>query len=436
MTDTKTTGVRAFGLVWLGQLVAHVGSGLTNFALGVWVFQKTGSVTHYAAIAFFTALPGLLVSPLAGVFVDRWDRRRVMLWSNLFSGLRTLAVAALLWQGRLEIWHVYVAVAFVSVFRAFHLPAYIASTTLLVPKRHLARASGMMQFGQAAAETLAPLLAGLLVAAIRVEGVLFLDFLTLLFAVAALLFVRIPRPAPSAAGAAGKGSMIEEAVYGWRFIRERPGLRGLLLYFAMINLVFSMVSVLVVPLVLSLADATVLGRVLTISSAGLLAGSILMALTGGPRPHIYGVLGFGLLLGLALVVVGARPNPWLIAAGLFATMFGAPVINGASQAIWQVKVPPDVQGRVFAVRRMLAQLTAPLGHLLAGPLADRVFRPLLLPGGALAATLGPVLGVGPGRGIGLLYITLAILPILSSIWGYAQPRLRRVEEELPDAVGD
>lgn len=436
MTDTKTTGVRAFGLVWLGQLVSSVGSGLTNFALGVWVFQQTGSVTHYAAIAFFAALPGLLVSPVAGVYVDRWDRRRVMLWADLGSGLRTLAVAVLLWQGELRSWHVYVAVALASVFRTFHLPAYIASTTLMVPRRHLARASGMMQLGQAAAETLAPLLAGLLVTLIRVEGVLLLDFLTFLCAVATLLFVRIPRPAASAEGAGGKGSLTKEAAFGWRFIRERPGLRGLLLYFAMINLVFSMASVLAVPLVLSITDAAVLGQVLTVSSAGLVAGSLLMGITGGPRPHIYGVLGFGLLLGLALVVVGLRPNPWLIAAGMFVTMFGAPVINGASQAIWQMKVPPDVQGRVFAVRRMLAQLTAPLGHLLAGPLADRVFRPLLLPGGALAATLGPMLGVGPGRGIGLLYITLAILPILSSIWGYAQPRLRRVEEELPDAVGD
>jgi hypothetical protein len=202
----------------------------------------------------------------------------------------------------------------------------------------------------------------------------------------------------------------------------------------MVNLIFSMVTVLIMPLVLSMANASVAGKVLTISSAGLLAGSILMTVTGGPKPHIHGVLGFGLLLGIALVVVGLRPNPWLVAAGLFVTMLGAPVINGASQAIWQVKVPPDVQGRVFAARRMLAQFTAPLGILLAGPLADKVFRPLLVPGGTLAPTVGKVLGVGPGRGIGLLYVTLAALPILSSIWGYAQPQVRRVEEDLPDAV--
>lgn len=436
MTDTTDTGVRAFGLVWFGQLISGVGSGLTNFALGIWVLQKTGSVTQFAGIAFFGALPGLLIAPLAGVYVDRWDRRQVMQWANLGSGLRTLAVAALMWQGALEIWHVYVAVAVASVFRTFHLPAYMASTTLLVPKKHLARASGMMQFGQAAAETLAPVLAAQLVLLIRVEGVLLLDFVTFLFAVATLAMVRIPRPAASGAGRAGRGSMWQQAAIGWQFIRERPGLRGLLVYFAMVNLIFSMASVLIVPLVLSMKDASTAGQVLTISNAGLLAGSVLMTVTGGPRRKIHGVLGFGLLFGLALVIVGLRPNPWLIAAGLFLTMFGAPVINGASQAIWQIKVPPDVQGRVFAVRRMLAQFTAPMGILIAGPLADRVFRPLLLPGGALAGTVGQVIGVGPGRGIGLLYVTLAALPILTSIWGYAQPRVRRVEEDLPDAIGD
>ena len=137
---------------------------------------------------------------------------------------------------------------------------------------------------------------------------------------------------------------------------------------------------------------------------------------------------------LGLALVGLRPDPRLIAGALFLVMFGAPIINGSSQAIWQVKVPPDLQGRVFAVRRLIAQFTAPVGFLCAGPLADHVFRPLLLPGGPLADSAGRVLGVGPGRGIGLIYVSLSILPILASLWGYARPGLRRVEEELPDAL--
>jgi MFS transporter, DHA3 family, macrolide efflux protein len=427
-------GLKAFAVMWFGQLISLVGSGLTRFAVGVWVYQRTGSATQFTLIMLFAFLPGLLTAPHAGALVDRWDRRWVMFGCNLASGLGVLTIVLLARAGVLQVWHVYLVVGISSVVNSFHWPAYIAATTQMVPKQQLGRANGLMQFGQAAAEVLAPVLAGLLIALVGMAGVVLIDFATFLFAAATLTLVRIPRPAASGADRRTRGSLTREAIYGWTFIRERPGLLGLLLYFAVINLVFSVCTVLVTPLLLSFTTSKVLGTVLAASSAGLLAGSVYMTVSGGPRPRVHGVLGFGLLFGAALFVAGLRPSPPLIAAGLFLAMFGAPIINGSSQAIWQVKVPPDLQGRVFAVRRLIAQFTAPVGFLCAGPLADRVFRPLLVSGGPLAGSVGRVLGVGPGRGIGLIYVSLAILPILASLWGYANPGLRRVEEELPDAL--
>jgi DHA3 family macrolide efflux protein-like MFS transporter len=434
MRRLRLAGFGTFEAVWFGQLISYVGSGLTNFALGVWVFQRTGSVTQFALIAFCAGLPGLLAAPFAGALVDRWDRRLVMLWCDLVAGIRTLVVALLLLGGALRTWHVYVAVAVVSVLRALHLPAYIAATSTLVPRRQIGRASGMMQFGQAAGDTLAPLVAGLMIGAIGMAGVLLVDFATFLFAVLTLALVQVPRPAASAAALAARGSLAREAALGWTFIKERPGLLGLLMYFAMCNLVFSIAMVLVVPLVLSFSGPAVLGRVQAAASCGLVAGSLLMSITGWPRRRIHGVLGCGLLLSVMLVVVGLRPSAPLIGAGLFLLLFSAAIVNGSSQAIWQVKVPADVQGRVFAVRRMLAQFTAPVGQIAAGPLADRCFRPLLVAGGPLAGSVGRILGVGSGRGIGLLYACLAVVPLLSSLWGYAQPRVRNVEDEIPDAL--
>jgi MFS transporter, DHA3 family, macrolide efflux protein len=433
MDETKpAVPIRTFGLMWLGQLVSLIGSGISRFALGVWVYQRTGSATDFALITLCAFLPGLLVAPFAGALIDRWDRRWTLFWSDLGPAVGTLAIFLLLRADALQVWHIYAVAVLASVFNTFQWPAYMVATTLLVPKRQLGRANGLLQFGQATAEVLAPVLAGLLISVIGLAGVVAIDLVTFLFAAATLLLIRIPRP--PASGAGRKGSLLSEAAYGWTFIRERPGLLGLLLYFAMINLVFSISSVLATPLVLSFAPPAVLAGVLAASSAGLLAGSVVMTVTGGPRPRIHGVLGFGLLFGLALAIAGLRPDPVLIAAGLFLAMFGAPLINGSSQAIWQVKVPPDVQGRVFAVRRLIAQLTAPLGFLSAGPLADYVFRPLLVEGGPLAGSVGRVLGVGPGRGIGLIYLSLAALPVLASLWGYARPRVRRVEEDLPDAI--
>ena len=426
--------LKAFALMWLGQLVSLIGSGLTRFAVGVWVYQRHRSATEFTLIMLFSYLPGLLAAPHAGALVDRWDRRWTMFGCNLASGAGVLAIVLLVRAGVLQVWHVYLVVGISSIFNSFQWPAYIAATTQMVPKAQLGRANGLMQLGQASAEVLAPTLAGLLIAVVGMAGIVLIDFATFLFAAVTLLLVRIPRPEASAAGARARGSLTREAAFGWTFIRERPGLLGLLIYFAMINLVFSVSSVLATPLVLSFASSRVLGTVLAASGAGLLAGSVAMTVTGGPRPRIHGVLAFGFLFSAGLAIVAFRPSAPLVACGLFVVMFGAPVINGSSQAIWQVKVPPDLQGRVFAVRRLIAQFTAPVGFLSAGPLADHVFKPLLLPGGRLAGSAGRLLGTGPGRGIGLLYLSLAVLPLLASLWGYLQPRLRRVEAELPDAM--
>lgn len=425
---------RTFAILWLGQLVSLIGSGLTRFALGVWVWETTGSATQFTLIAVFVSLPGLLAAPFAGALVDRWDRRRVMLASDAGAGLATLVVAALLWADALAVWHVYVVVAFGSLLTTFQMPAYVASTTLLVPKERFARTSGMVQLAQAAAGVLAAPLAGVLFMTIGLSGVVLIDFATFLFAVATLSMIRVPPPPPSAAGEKGRGSLWHEASYGWRFIRKRPGLLGLLGYFALLNLTFSVGSVLVIPLVRSFASVKVLGVVLAVQSAGQLAGSAALTATGGPRRRIRGIFAGGLLLGLSLVVVGLRPDALPVAAGLFVMMFCLAFINGCSQAIWQRKVPPDVQGRVFAVRRLIAQLTSPIGFLAAGPLAEFVFEPLLAEGGALTGTAGRLLGVGDGRGIGLIYLCLAAFGVLGTIWAYARPRVRRIEEELSDAV--
>jgi MFS family permease len=435
---TVSGGLKLWSVIWGGQLVSLVGSGLTSFALGVWAYQRSGSVTQFALIIFFAGLPGILLAPLAGTLVDKWDRKKVMLGSDTLTALTTLAIALLLWQDALQIWHIYIVVALNSVFRTFQWPAYIAATTLLVPKKHYARVGGMMQFGQAASEIVAPILAGLLMVAIDIEGILLADFVTYFVAMGALALVKIPKPEVSEEGAAAAALPFRKRlVFGFTYISARKGLLGLLLFFAMINFVVGISTVLLTPLILSFANEAVLGTVLSVSSVGMLVGSIIMMVTGGPKKRIYGVLVFGLILGVAVFVAGLRPYAPLVAAGIFLMMVGVPIINGSSQAIWQSKVAPDLQGRVFAVRRMVAQFTVPIADLAAGPLADFLFEPAMAQGGALAGLFGPLLGgVGEGRGIGLIYLTIAILPIAASILGWLYKPIRTVEEDLPDAVRD
>lgn len=436
MQTVAPRGFRTFLLIWFGQLISLTGSGLTGFALGVWVYQSTRSVTQFALISLFTRLPGIAFSPIAGALVDRWDRRRAMILSDAGAGLCTLSIALLLLAGRLEVWHIYIAMAISSTFSAFQWPAYSAATTLLVPKEHLGRASGMVQISEAVAQIGSPVLAGVLMGVIRLQGVILIDFATFLFAVCTLLLARVPRPETTTEGKAEQGSLLREAAYGWTYIRARPGLFGLLLFFAASNFATGIVQVSFTPLVLSFTTAAVLGRLLSIGGLGFLAGSVTMSVWGGPRRRVFGILGSNLLMGAVLFAAGFPPRVWILGAAAFLFFFSLPITNGCSQAIWQSKTALDVQGRVFAVRRMIAWASLPLAYLVAGLLADQVSEPLLAEGGLLASSVGQIIGVGVGRGIALLFIILGFMILLATLVAYLHPRIRRVEAELPDFIAD
>ncbi|HEX8116387.1 MAG TPA: MFS transporter, partial [Pyrinomonadaceae bacterium] len=248
-----------------------------------------------------------------------------------------------------------------------------------------------------------------------------------LFAVAGLLLASIPRPESAAAA---KPSLLREATYGWTYIWNRRGLLALLIYFGAVNFVVSIARVLLTPLVLDFSTVEVLGFLTSVSGVGFLFGSLVMAVWGGPRVRIRGVLGFGLLFGLSALLIGLRPSLVVFYAAVFCMYASVPVINACSQAIWQSKTPPDAQGRVFAVRWLVSLSAAPVAYLLAGVLVERVFEPL-------AATGAPVLkalGRGAGQGTGLVFIAAGLLMMLAQLGGYLFPRLRRVEMELPDVV--
>jgi hypothetical protein len=173
---------------------------------------------------------------------------------------------------------------------------------------------------------------------------------------------------------------------------------------------------------------------MTVGGLGLLVGSLVMSAWGGPRRRVHGIFGFMLLAGVGIFAVGLRPSVPLVTAALFVTFFTLPFIEGCTSAIIQSKVAPRLQGRVFAVTHMIAGFMAPVAYLLAGPLADRVFEPLMAPGGQLADSVGAVIGVGSGRGIALMMMTVGVVLVAVTAAGYLVPRLRRVEDDLPDAM--
>lgn len=429
-------GTLAFWTILAGQVVSLFGSNLTAFVLGVWVFRETGSATQFSLIAFFAIVPEIVLAPLTGTLVDRWNRRTAMLVADTGAAVGSVALVLLLWADRLEIWHIYVVVLLGSVFEAFQAPAFQAATPQLVAKKQLVRANSMVAMSSAGAAMLAPLAAGALLDRISLHGVIMIDLATFAFAVFALLLVRIPDPQKSAAGSVETSSFMEEFSLGWKFVKPHAGFKALLLMFAAVNFYMGIVGVLLTPLILGFASPTALGTIMSIGATGFLVGSLVLSAWGGPKKKVRAICLFFLGQGAILFCGGLQPSVPLVAAAAFVFSFCSPALASCTQAIWQSKVPLDLQGRVYAVRRLVAWSTLPVSYLAAGPIADYVFEPMMAEGGLLANSVGQIIGTGPGRGVGLLFIVLGLGVFFVIIPAYAYGPLRRLEEEIPDAIPD
>lgn len=425
-----------FYLMWIGQLVSQIGSGLTTFAMGVWVYQQTGSAAKFTTIALLSALPGLVLMPIAGALVDRWDKRWTMLLSDAICGLTTLSMLVMTVSGRLTIMHIYICVVIFSIAGTFGYLAYYPAITLTVPKRMLGRVSGMTQASQATSQIAGPLLGGLMIAFMGLRSIFLADVLTFIFAIATLLIIHIPKVEKTEAEENESPSIFREALYGWTYIKERPSLLAIILFFTTTNFFLTMALVLFAPMILSFHTAPVLGTLNSISGVGMLVGSLVMSTWGGPKDRIRGVLGFSMIISSSLVIIGLTPKIFIIAPALFALYFAIPLANSCSQALWQTKTAPEVQGRVFSLRRMISSAMSPISFAVAGRIADRWFEPMLASGGLLSDTVGRVLGVGPGHGMALIFVLCGTLALILQSAAFKFPTLRRAESILPDAIAD
>jgi len=433
------TGMRLFLVVAVGQIVSLLGSGMTGFALPIWAYLQTGQATTLALAALFYFAPTVLFSPVAGALVDRWNRKLTMMLSDLAQGLTTVAMLPLFVTGNLQVWHWYVAGAIAGTFASFHFPAYSAAVTLMVPKAQYGRASGLLSVAESISGIFAPASAGAILGlfgqAAGVPTIMLIDIGTFSIAIGILLAVKIPQPPRTDAGPRARGSLLKESVFGFRYIAARRSLLGLQLVFFCINLVGTLGFVLVAPMVLARTGGSsiALGSVQSVGALGGVLGGITMSSWGGPKRRVHGVLGGMAIEGvLGSVLMGAGQGLVLWAAAAFCAAFFIPIINGSNQAIWQSKVPPEIQGRVFAARRLIAQITVPVAMGIAGPLADLTFEPAMRSGGALAGTFGFLVGVGPGSGMGLILVLSGLVGTCVGLGAYTVRAVRDAETLMPD----
>lgn len=424
-----------FLIIWLSQLVSKIGSRMTWFAITIWMWDLTGHATALTLVHFFGLLPSIVMAPIAGIMVDRFNRKHLMVIGDTAAAVTTLAIFLLFWSDRLQIWHLYLISAIEGAFFQLQRLAYSASVALLVPKQHYARASSLEFIWGYGSAIVAPALAGFLYYIIGFPGITLIDSLTFLIAISTLLAVSIPQPPQLKETSFTLSSHLwQELQFGFRHIRSRPALLALLAVTILFNFPVDLSDALYSPMILARTDnnAVVLGSLASAAGIGGVTGALLISTWGGFNQRMRSI-SLGMVgAGLSKFVFGLSRTPMFWIPSQVCSSFNFPIIGSAEQAIWLSKISPDVQGRVFAATQMTRHLTLAIAYLLAGPLADSVFEPAMSSSGLLAPGFSRFFGTGAGAGMALLFVLCAIWMVLTGLCGYAFPLSRQVETLIPD----
>lgn len=413
------------------QAVSMVGSRMTAFAIGIWVFTQTHTATPLLLTSFFAELPGMVGGGLAGVLVDRWNRRVVMILADAGQAVGSLFLLWSFFTGSFQIWHLYLVSLVQGVFAALQGPAQSAVVTVLVPEAQRERANGVREMLFPMAGVVAPVLAGLLYAWSGVSGVLLVDLSTFLLAVLVVAVVHIPQPPPSQEGQVGKGSLFGEMLGAWRFLLNRRALLYLIFYMTVINFLLNGPLELTIPyLLLRSGDERLLGAVLGIMSLGAVAGALLVSLAGRLRPRLYFIFIGMAFSGLVFLLYGITKNTWVLAASLFLIVMPLPAGGALYVSLLQVKVPPDMQGRLFAVDSQFALLGSTTSFLLTGYLVDHVLEPAV--GQPAWQAVAWLVGREAGSGMALVQVVTGLLMLAATAVVCVWPAVRELESRLPD----
>ncbi len=387
-----------FFIIWTGQAFSLVGSALVQFALVWWLTRSTGSATILATATLVALLPQIFLAPFAGALVDRLSRRWVMIIADSSIALFTLLLMVLFASGRIQVWHVYVVLFMRSLGGAFHHPAMTASTSLMVPQKHLTRVAGLNQALQGVISIIAPPLGAVLIGLLATQWVLAIDIITAFLAVLPLFFIPIPQPPRQVAQANGtqkKTSYWQDLRAGFSYVWHWKGLLGLLIMATVINFLLSPTGALMPLLVTKVFNkgAIELGGIESVLGVGVIVAGLILGAWGGFKKKIVTSLSGVVGIGAGVVLMGFAPVNafFLVLVASFILGFMQVFANGPLHAIFQSAIEPDMQGRVFGLINAAATAMSPLSLLVAGPVADwlgvRVWYSI---GGALCILMGGI----------------------------------------------
>lgn len=416
---------RKFIILWFGELVSSIGSGLTAFGLGVYVFQTTHSATAVSLVTLCTFLPMILLSPVGGVLADRFDRRLMMLLGDGGSALGLIYILIVMFSGEAQLWQLCVGVTISSIFASLTDPAYKATITDLLPEEQFAKASGLVQLAGSSKYLFSPVIAGMLLAVVDIEVLLIIDISTVFITIITISAVRrclVAKPVSKK-----KFSLAKDLKEGWRILVSRKGVFTLTLLMTVVTFYMGILQTLFTPMVLPLSNAKTLGIVQSVSATGLLLGSLFIGIFSVNQQYAR-VLSAGLFVaGIFFSLIGVSTNIYVIAAAGFLFFATLPFVNTSADVLIRTNIPNEAQGRAWGMIGVVSQFGYIAAYASAGLLSDYIFNPLMVEGGGLASSVGKWIGSGQGRGIGLLFIISGILVIVLALIMARMKSIRALE---------
>ncbi|MEM9955417.1 MAG: MFS transporter [Chloroflexota bacterium] len=424
--------MRNFLTIWFGQTISSIGSKMTGFAIGIWIFEQTGQATALVLTGVFAAIPTLILTLFSGIIVDRVNRKRLMMVGDTVAGCSTIVLLLLVVSGQLQIWHLYLAYAINAPFDTLQGLAYQSSVALMVSKEQYARVGGMTTLTWYGGNILSPVFAATLYALGGLVFVMLVDIVTFVVAIITVIISHIPQPERSTDETQDDLTLWQQLQFGFRYIWERPPLRAFIFVACLWTLFHD--AAMNAPMILARTNnnEAALAAVSAASGVGGVIAALLVSVWGGPKRHMltyaWGMISAG--IGKTLVGIGQNVASWSLAQGYTSANF--PFLGSARQAIVMSKVAPSAQGRFFATFTIIVGLVSLSTRILAGLLGDYVFEPAMTEGGWLTPYLSWIFGTGNGAGFSVQFVLLGLgmtgVGVLALTW----KRVRNIETELPD----
>lgn len=421
--------MKNFYKLWLGELISNIGSGMTAFALSVYVYEKTGSVSYVSFITLLSFMPSIILSPIGGLLADRYDRRLLMIIGDLFSGLGLIYILWNIQAGEKSIAPIFVGITFSSIFTSLLEPSYRATLTDILEEENYAKASGLIQAAGSAKYLISPVIAGVILSVADIRIILLLDILTF---ITTCLMIFLVRKSMNSETQNYKKDSFKGLLEGLFIIKENRGVYSLVIIMFFVCFFMGFIQILIRPMILALSSVKTAGMMESLCAAGLLIGSLWIGIAGIKKNYseILAVACF--FCGIFMSMTGVNENLAIIGISTFLFFSTLPFMNSCADVLVRVSVPNELQGRVWGLISLITQMGTVTAYIISGIMADYIFEPMFNKNGLLVKNIGMIIGTGKGRGIGFMLILSGMGMLIMAIVIWKNREIREVSEKCVD----